>query len=64
MPIPVGSMKTICQSCGWSKVTRQRSDVLLLPSQCESCGSKKLVNEAVGGMDGNLVSVILDMLKK
>ena len=65
MPIPAGAMKTSCQSCGWSRLTQQRSDVLFLPSQCERCGSEQLTHEASGGLDRfNPLSVILDRLKQ
>ncbi len=63
MPIPAGSMKTRCQSCGWSTVTRQRSDVLFLPSQCERCGSEQLIHEEQTPDRFNPLSTILDKLK-
>ncbi len=65
MPIPAGAMKTSCQSCGWSTVTQQHSDVLFLPSQCERCGCEKLTHTAAGVLDKlNPVSIVQNMLKK
>lgn len=42
MPIPTAPTHTRCPSCGWETVTRHRSDVIFLPSECEKCGSDRL----------------------
>ena len=65
MPITVASMKTTCQSCGWSKIIPQQGDVLFVIKQCESCGSELLIQTPSGGLDKlNPVSFIRDMLSK
>jgi hypothetical protein len=34
--------KSTCAVCGWSALTKQRSDVLRVPHKCKKCGNEKL----------------------
>ena len=45
MVMPYGWMKTTCEDCGWTCVTNQPSDVLMLPRRCGKCGGSRLLNE-------------------
>lgn len=35
-------IQLVCEDCGWHKTIRMRSDVLVYPPSCASCGSEKL----------------------
>jgi len=65
MPLPIAPLKVTCQSCGWSKVIPMQGDVIFMPSQCEQCGSEKLIREAAGILDRlNPMAVIRDIFGK
>lgn len=42
MPIPAPPTKSTCTLCGWSTVTKHRSDVIFLPKNASGVGVKKL----------------------
>ena len=45
MPIPPSPMRYRCVQCGWSTITRPKSDCLLpgdIIHRCPQCGSKNL----------------------
>jgi hypothetical protein len=44
----IASMKTTCQSCGWSSPIQNQGDVLFTPQYCERCGSEQLIQESAG----------------
>jgi ribosomal protein L37E len=58
MPLPVAPTKSTCSSCGWSTVTKHKSDVIFLPRKCERCGSEKLNHTPAGLVDRLLHSIL------
>ncbi|WP_454872587.1 hypothetical protein [Paraburkholderia xenovorans] len=52
MPVPVSPMKLTCRGCGRHRVYPQRSDALILPSACESCGGTDLEIRPALPLDG------------
>ena len=50
MPIPPSPMRYRCVQCGWSTITRPKSDCLLpgdIIHRCPQCGSAKIQSETV-----------------
>lgn len=60
MPIAPPPIKTTCTQCGWSTVTKNTSDVIVVkpPSVCGGCGGVALRQEKAGLFD-TLFSKIL-----
>lgn len=64
MPIPAPTMKVTCQSCGWSRLIYNRSDVIFMPRQCGRCGSDQLTHKTAGTLDKlNPISIIESLLR-
>ena len=40
MPIKTNKsmLKSTCKNCGWTGITPQRSDVMIVPQSCKNCG--------------------------
>jgi len=62
MPIKAPPTKTICLTCRWSKVTHHSSDCLILPQQCQSCGSRMLEHNSAKGLEASSVMAALQKL--
>ena len=52
MPIPATPRRTVCLVCGWQRITRQRSDVLMVPNICGACGAQNLRQEPAVALEG------------
>lgn len=63
MPIPAGPIKLICNDCNWHSIIPQRSDVIILPSQCPQCRNEHLTSEKVGAFD-EIISILTFSAKK
>ncbi|TCG09268.1 hypothetical protein BZM27_06395 [Paraburkholderia steynii] len=57
-------MKLTCRACGWHRVYRPHSDVLLILGACEACGSEDLDIRPARPFDspGTLARWLLDRL--
>ncbi len=51
MPIPASTMKSICTVCGWSRISPQHSDVLMVPRECPVCGSMQMRHTAASPLE-------------
>lgn len=63
MVMPIGPLKFSCQSCSWSKVVYQGSDVIQGPSNCPACGGqlareRPSVIDRVRNVDGLLALLL------
>ena len=50
MPIPPSPMRYRCVQCGWSTITRPKSDCLLpgdIIHRCPQCGSAQIQSETL-----------------
>lgn len=66
MPVPPSPMKHQCQQCGWSTVTRPKSDCLLpgeIIHRCPKCGSAKIQSEMLNS-PLDILNSLFAMLKK
>ena len=59
MPVaPIHATKYTCEKCGWSVVTKHRSDAILQPNKCGHCGSDKLIRTQAGFLEDILASTL------
>ena len=66
MPIPPSPIRYRCVQCGWSTITRPKSDCLLpgdIIHRCPQCGSAQIQSETLNSPLAMLNSLI-GMLKK
>ncbi|MEK6789819.1 MAG: hypothetical protein AABY68_12800 [Pseudomonadota bacterium] len=64
MPVKAPPTKTTCLVCQWSQVTHHRSDCLILPMECPSCGSRNLKQTQATGLEASpLVAVLQKILR-
>ncbi|RQS71943.1 hypothetical protein DID96_11670 [Burkholderia sp. Bp8963] len=55
-----------CRACGWHRVFRPRSDVIIAPPECPACGSADLDIRPAGPLDApsSLLDHLLRCLKR
>lgn len=53
MPVKPSPLKITCKACGWSTVTHNKSDCIVVPppKKCERCGRSGLVLTRAGLLD-------------
>lgn len=58
-------MKLTCRACGWHRVYRPHSDVIVVLGACEACGSEDLEIRPARPLDsaGTLASWLSDLLR-